>query len=172
MVRAKQFREDLFFRLNVVTLQLPPLRDRPADIVPLAEQFLNEFAAQAHRSPFRLPPEFLDRLTAHPWPGNVRELRNLMERIVFLTGEETPDAETLLPMLPGEDPPPGLSLDLPLTDATREFQMDYIGKHIDRARGNMTQAAQQLGLHRSNLYRKMRQLGMSVDDDEEGSSKS
>jgi Nif-specific regulatory protein len=108
------------------------------------------------------------RLLSHAWPGNVRELRNLMERVVYLVTEEKIEAEHLDFVLTPEREGSAVSLDLPLNDATREFQVEYIGSQIDRVQGNMTAAAQRLGLHRSNLYRKMRQLGMETGEPEGG----
>src|SRR5207249_10159930 len=108
------------------------------------------------------------RLLAHAWAGNVRELRNMMERLAYLAPEEQDkiDAPDLaFVMSPDAAAAAGpLGLDLPLADATREFQRQYIKRHIERTRGNMTDAAEQLGLHRSNLYRKMRQLGMETGE--------
>src|SRR5262249_16012831 len=83
-VRAKKFREDLYFRRNVVKLDLPPLRDRAEDILPLASHFLEHFSSQARRPNMQLSSEARKRLQSHTWPGNVRELRNLMERVAFL----------------------------------------------------------------------------------------
>jgi Nif-specific regulatory protein len=163
LVRERRFREDLYFRLNVVTMELPPLRDRGDDVVLLAEHFLRVFSTQARRKPPKFTAAARKRLIAHAWPGNVRELRNLMERLAYLSPEDqdkldAPDLAFILS--PG--PPSGgaMSLDAPLAEATQQFQTEYIQQHIERARGNMTAAAERLGLHRSNLYRKMRQLGM------------
>ena len=164
MVQQKRFREDLFFRLNVVSLELPPLRDRDQDVLLLAEFFLQTFSPQARRKAPRLMSSARKRLLNHSWPGNVRELRNLVERLVYLVPEEKIEAEHLDFVLTPDREPAALSMDLPLNDATREFQMQYIDKQIDRVQGNMTVAAQRLGLHRSNLYRKMRQLGMETGE--------
>jgi Nif-specific regulatory protein len=109
------------------------------------------------------------RLLAHPWPGNVRELRNLMERLAYLTSGDKIDADELEFILsPDPDATRLFSGELPLSEATRQFQVDYIQQQIHRARGNMTDAATRLGLHRSNLYRKMRQLDMDVADEGQG----
>jgi Nif-specific regulatory protein len=167
LVRTRKFREDLYFRLNVVTLDLPPLRDRGDDVVLLAEHFLRHFAAQARRKPQRFTAAARKRLVIHAWPGNIRELRNLMERLVYLSPEDqdkldAPDLAFILS--PGSSAAGPLSLDAPLADATQQFQSQYIQQHIERARGNMTAAAERLGLHRSNLYRKMRQLGMETGE--------
>ncbi len=162
MVQQKRFREDLYYRLNVVTLELPPLRERPEDILLLAEHFLNDFCRKARRRPPELTPAAQQRLQTHPWPGNVRELRNLMERLAYLTAADPIDADDLAFV----SSPRGLSValsegGLPLNEATAKFQIDYIRRAIERSGGNMSLAAAELGLHRSNLYRKMRQLGMN-----------
>jgi len=161
-VRAKKFREDLYFRLNVVTLELPPLRDRPDDVLPLAEHFLNGFAVQARRPKLQLSAEARKRMQTHTWPGNVRELRNLMERVAFLAPGEKVEADDLAFILsPDQNRMQEPSLDVGLGEATVVFQQDFIRRAIKRVRNNMSEAARLLGLHRSNLYRKMRQLGMS-----------
>jgi transcriptional regulator with GAF, ATPase, and Fis domain len=166
LVQAKKFREDLYYRLNVVTLELPPLRERGEDVLLLAEHFLGDFAARARRKPPRLTAAARKRLLSHPWPGNVRELRNLIERLVYLASGETIDANDLSFILSPKREADWFTLDLPLTEATRDFQIEYIRRHISAAGGNMTEAARRLGLHRSNLYRKMWQLGMEVKEDE------
>jgi len=161
LVRARKFREDLYYRLGVVTLELPPLRERPEDILPLAEHFLKRFAAQARRPGLSLATEARRRLQEHPWPGNVRELRNLMERLAFLCPGERVEAEDLSFMLSPDAPNSRLpAIELGLENATREFQRDFIRRSIRQAHENMTDAAKLLGLHRSNLYRKMKQLDM------------
>lgn len=170
-VRARKFREDLYFRLNVVTLDLPSLRDRPEDILPLAEHFLANFAIQARRPRLELSGDARKRLQSHTWPGNVRELRNLMERVAFLAPNDVIESDDLAFILsPDQNRTNEPSLDLGLSEATNQFQQDFIRRAIRRVRNNMSEAARLLGLHRSNLYRKMRQLGMSEagsQDDEE-----
>src|SRR5690606_29071828 len=166
-VRKKQFREDLYYRLSVVTLDIPPLRDRPEDVQALSDFFLAQFCRQANRKPMTISAEARRRLQAHAWPGNVRELRNLMERIAFLAPGDTVQEDDLAFILaPETDPLESLSADTGLSEATNLFQQEYIRKAIKRVRGNMSEAARLLGLHRSNLYRKMRQLGMETDGDE------
>ncbi len=168
MVSERRFREDLFFRLNVVALEMPPLRERAEDVVLLAEHFLSDFSARAHRKPPRLTAAAQKRLRQHAWPGNVRELRNLMERLAYLCPHDEIDADDLAFIIaPSREGLAAVSMDLGLPEATRLFQMEYIRKHITAAGGNMSDAAHNLGLHRSNLYRKMRQLGMDSDAPEE-----
>ncbi|MFO0428590.1 MAG: sigma-54 interaction domain-containing protein [Planctomyces sp.] len=160
-VRARRFREDLYYRLSVVTLDLPPLRERPEDILPLAEFFLKRFAVQARRPGLQLSSDARRRLQSHSWPGNIRELRNLMERLAFLTQSDRIEAEDLAFILsPDANDAKSLSLELGLEEATREFQRDFIRRSIRQVQDNMTDAARLLGLHRSNLYRKMKQLEM------------
>ncbi|WP_164102714.1 sigma-54-dependent Fis family transcriptional regulator [Candidatus Laterigemmans baculatus] len=175
MVRAKRFREDLFFRLNVVTLQLPPLRERGEDILALADHFLHQFAHQVGRRVPRLSEAARRQLLRYSWPGNIRELRNLIERICYLCGGDTVEASDLAlsslagPLaMQGETPAaaPASNAGRTLADATRDFQVQHIEQAIAACEGNMTDAAGRLGLHRSNLYRKMRQLGISGAESE------
>jgi Nif-specific regulatory protein len=165
MVRRKEFREDLYFRLNVVTLELPPLRERPGDVMLLAEHFLGGFCERAGRAVPQFTPEARERLEAHPWPGNVRELRNLMERLAYLsTGDRIEAGELAFILAPRGESPAGSRFEGTLSDATTQFQTEHIRREIERSSGNMTMAASRLGLHRSNLYRKMRQLGMGTSE--------
>jgi len=167
-VRQRKFREDLYYRLSVVTQIIPPLSDRPEDILPLAEYFLKQFCARARRPSLKMSSEAKRRLQAHAWPGNVRELRNLMERVVFLGSGEKVEADDLAFILnPGRDASLEPSDDLSLDVATRRFQQEFIRRSIKRVQGNMSEAARLLGVHRSNLYRKMRQLEMSEVDGSE-----
>ena len=162
LVREKRFREDLYFRLTVVTLNLPPLRERGEDVIVLAQFFLDQFGHQIGRPPPTLSDDARKRLLSHAWPGNVRELRNLMERVAYLTSgaviEESDLAFVLSPSSSGDvsQVPPNLTLG----DATDLFQSRYIRQHIDATAGNLAKAAERMGLHRSNLYRKMKQLGI------------
>ncbi len=172
MVRSKKFREDLFFRLNVVSLELPPLRERGDDTLILAGFFLKSFCTNMGRQTPRFSSAAKRRLVGHRWPGNVRELRNLMERLAYLTSEDCIEADDLSFINTGVDPnDQQLDTNSTLSEASREFQARYIRQMIDSTRGNMSKAAKRLGLHRSNLYRKMRQLEMSggeEEDDEAG----
>lgn len=165
MVRDKKFRQDLYFRLSVVTLELPPLRERPEDIIPLAKFFLDRFCRDAKRKQLLFSPDAEKRLQMHQWPGNVRELRNLMERIAFLAQGTRVEVDDLAFILsPKRSDFDDLAEGVGLAEATNSFQSEYIKRAVKRMQGNMSDAAEFLGLHRSNLYRKMRQLGMEVDD--------
>jgi len=171
MIREKRFREDLFFRLNVVSLTLPPLSRRGEDVLLLAEHFLQHFCSQIGRSVPRLDDRARQALLEHPWPGNIRELRNTIERVCYLAPAPVLSASHL--MLSGLDDSSdrrttgtvdsttvAANRSPVLADATRDFQIRHIQTTIQQCSGNMTHAASTLGLHRSNLYRKMRQLGM------------
>jgi Nif-specific regulatory protein len=163
MVRAKKFREDLYFRLNVVSLELPPLRSRGEDILLLADHFLSDFCRRARRKAPVISPTARKRLLEHPWPGNIRELRNLMERLAYLSTEDRVDVEDLAFILSPRGQTPLVTDDRQtLAEASDRFQIEYIRRIIEQSRGNMSVAASRLGLHRSNLYRKMRQLGMEI----------
>jgi Nif-specific regulatory protein len=157
-VRQGSFREDLYFRVDVVSLQLPPLRDRGEDILLLFNQFLSRFAQKVGRKRPQLTAGGRKRLLAHSWPGNIRELRNLAERLVYLTIDEKIEAEALEFILAPHAAVEWIEDDLPLGEATIQFQRQYIARAIARSEENMSQAAARLGLHRSNLYRKLRQL--------------
>ena len=164
MVREKRFRQDLYFRLNVVTLELPPLRERGDDALLLADYFLGQFCRQAKRQPVSLSAKARQRLLKHTWPGNVRELRNLMERLAYLSRGEVVEADELALVAGVAEGESSLAVswNQSLAEATDEFQIAYIKQVIARTRGDMSDVAKRLGLHRSNLYRKMRQLGMET----------
>lgn len=163
-VRAGKFREDLFYRLTVVTLDLPPLRERRDDILVLAEHFLKQFCRDAGRKPLKLSAEARKRLEQHDWPGNVRELRNLLERLAYLCPGDKIEASDLNFILrPGKANDMDRFSEMNLADATDAFQREHILQTIKRAGGHMGEAARLLGLHRPNLYRKMKMLGMKTD---------
>ncbi len=163
LVRDKKFREDLFFRLNVVTIELPALRERGDDVLLLANHFLDGFCKKARRTTPTISAAAKKRLLGHRWPGNVRELRNMMERLAYLTDGDKVVPEDLAFINAPAVEESAIPLSLSLNEATHSFQMDYIQRQIDHARGNITDAAANMGLHRSNLYRKMKQLGMNAD---------
>ena len=168
LVQEKKFREDLFFRLNVVTIELPPLRVRGEDIILLAEHFLDGFCKKARRNTPKMSAAARKRLLQHEWPGNVRELRNMMERLAYLSSGDKVEPDDLAFLNASTKAESTVPTDLKLNEATKLFQRDYIQQSIDRCAGNMTDAAARLGLHRSNLYRKMGQLGMKDGDESEG----
>jgi DNA-binding NtrC family response regulator len=167
-VRQGNFREDLFYRLNVITITLPPLRDRKDDIVPLAEYFLRRFAQDNDKPLSRFAPEALDRLLAYPWPGNVRELENVIERAVVLSGGDTL-TESLLPQqvrrvgaTPGEGPSlpaPGVSF----REAITAFEKRLILRALRASGGVQKRAAEALQLKPTTLHEMMKRLGIPAD---------
>ncbi|MBM4068639.1 MAG: sigma-54-dependent Fis family transcriptional regulator [Planctomycetes bacterium] len=159
-VRAGKFREDLFYRLTVVTVDLPPLRERRDDVLVLAEHFLQQFCREAGRKTLKMTAEARKRLQQHEWPGNVRELRNMLERIAHLCPNEKIEAEDLAFIIRPAAEGANRYAELPLSEATDAFQRDHIQHAIQRTSGNMGEAARILGLHRPNLYRKMKLLGL------------
>ena len=162
-VRAGKFREDLYYRLTVVTLELPPLRERRDDILVLAEHFLNQFCRQAGRKPLKISADAKKRLEQHDWPGNVRELRNLLERVAYLCPHDKIGTGDLTFILrTAKDDNAARFAGQALADATDAFQREHIRQAIERAGGHMGDAADALGLHRPNLYRKMKMLGMET----------
>ncbi|HUG19622.1 MAG TPA: sigma-54-dependent Fis family transcriptional regulator [Planctomycetaceae bacterium] len=165
-VSEKRFREDLYYRLSVVTIELLPLRERPEDILLLAEHFLTQFCREANRPTLILGIDARRRLQSHAWPGNVRELRNLMERVAFLATGNKVEADDLAFILSPNRPAVGLepSYGLSLDDATKQFQREFIRRALRRLKGNLSEASRLLGLHRSNLYRKMKHLDMDEVD--------
>jgi two-component system nitrogen regulation response regulator NtrX len=154
------FREDLFYRLNVIPFSVPPLRDRREDIPQLADHFLREFTTAYGRKPKELTPEAYRVLSEYHWPGNVRELKNLIERIVILNPQVRVDARHI--PLQTQRRPPARPLERfgSLQDVREAAEREYILKKLEETNGNMTRTAELLGLERSNLYRKMKTLGI------------
>ncbi len=155
------FREALFYRLNVIPFHVPPLRERKEDIPALASFFLEEFARAYGRKPKELTPQALAVLEDHHWPGNVRELRNLIERIVILNPQSRIDARHIpLPLSRKSTADKGAQHYGSLHDVREAAEREYIQKKLEECAGNVSRAAEILGLERSNLYRKMRTLGI------------
>ncbi|MBV9507390.1 MAG: sigma-54-dependent Fis family transcriptional regulator, partial [Acidobacteriia bacterium] len=157
------FREDLFYRLNVIPFFVPPLRDRREDVPVLADHFLSEFTTAYGRKPKELTPEAYRILVEYHWPGNVRELKNLIERIVILNPQVRVDARhiPLNRLRRQNDRPPDRSGSL--QEVREAAEREYILKKLEEANGNVTRTAELLGLERSNLYRKMKTLGIHTE---------
>ncbi len=164
------FREDLFYRLNVIPFFVPPLRDRKEDIPSLAREFLAEFGQQYGRPRVEVTDSALTQLRNYNWPGNVRELRNVIERVLILNPKATRIEVKHLPVLVqrtdgrnGRDTN-GREEFSTLQQAREAYERDYILKELERTHGNITRAAESLGLERSHLYRKMRALGIQLTE--------
>jgi two-component system nitrogen regulation response regulator NtrX len=172
-IRLGRFREDLYFRLNVIPIFVPPLRDRPEDILVLAEHFMTELSREYGRRPKQFDPGAIAGLRSCRWPGNVRELRNVVERLMIMVPGETVTLGDLSFLDGGS---PTIALDVPapvapLHEARDQFERDYILKALAAQQGNISRTAEVLGVERSNLYRKMRGFGIAparrVDGEEE-----
>ena len=159
------FREDLFYRLNVIPFYVPPLRERREDIPLLARYFLKEFSSRYSRRMREITDEAIEILMRYAWPGNVRELRNVIERLVIMNPAVGKLERKHLPPLVYRD---GSRRTLPefssLSQARAAYERDYILKKLDENHGNISRAAEVLGLERSHMYRKMRTLGISVKE--------
>src|SRR6266702_967310 len=156
------FREDLFYRLNVVPFSVPPLRERKQDIAPLVREFLREFGYQYGRPRMEVSEEALEVLGQHNWPGNVRVLRNLVERILILNPRMLRIERKHLPPLTQRSSARNSEDFSTLQQARDAYERDYIQKKVEEAKGNVSRAAELLGLERSHLYRKMKALGIAV----------
>jgi two-component system, NtrC family, nitrogen regulation response regulator NtrX len=163
-IRAGRFREDLYFRLNVVPIFVPPLRDRQEDIALLAEHFMAVLAREYGRRPKSFERDAVTALQQYAWPGNVRELRNVVERLMIMvpgdriTSRDLSFLETSSPAPPDSVRPTSMA---PLHDARDQFERDYILRALAQQQGNISRTAELLGVERSNLYRKMKAFGIA-----------
>ena len=171
LVAEGRFREDLFYRLNVVRLRLPPLRERREEIPPLIDHYLRTFADEQKKGRLTLDDETLEFLVLYAWPGNVRQLVNEISRIVALAVADSTVTPALLSpdiqasrrtvrVQPGEEPEIRIRLDQPLNDAVDAIERVMVLRALDRARGNYENAARLLGISRKGLFLKRRRWGM------------
>ena len=159
LVKEGRFREDLYYRLNVVSVILPPLRERGKDVVALAEHFLRGFSVSHRREVRGISADARKALQSYGWPGNVRELRNVVERAVILAvgPEITPADFSLAPVIYAIEPG---YMGLPLKEAREAFERAYLERALATAGGNVTRAAERIGLDRTNLHAKMTKYGL------------
>ncbi|WP_417829917.1 sigma-54-dependent transcriptional regulator [Thalassospira sp.] len=170
-IEEQKFRQDLYYRLNVVPLEVPPLHQRRDDIPLLAETFLDRYADATGLPKRKLSPEAMATLHAYDWPGNVRQLRNVIERLMIMAPDEEKVDLISGKMLPSElfsDVPTSLSFDktseimaLPLREAREMFEKEYLQTQIDRFGGNISKTASFVGMERSALHRKLKSLGVN-----------
>jgi len=166
LIRDGRFREDLFYRLNVIPLIIPPLRDRREDIVPLCQHFLKLYGEKLGRAPQALAPEALEMLFAYDWPGNIRELENMIARAVTLSASPVISAEefrVIFSLGRSQTPasaPIGPPHPQPTGGTIRGAEKDTILRALQEAGGNQTKAAQALGMGRNTLWRKMKKYGI------------
>ena len=162
-IERGNFREDLFYRLNVIPFTVPPLREHAEDIPLLANHFLREFYTAYGRKAKELSSDANDALMTYHWPGNVRELRNLMERLVILHPQRRIEARHLSLDLSRRSQPLRQQ-EGSLQDVKEAAERDYILRKLEETNGNVTRASELLGLDRSNFYRKMKALGIAPKD--------
>ncbi len=164
-IQKGKFREDLYYRLNVIPLVVPPLRERKNDISLLVEHFILEFCAENHKEPKKVSPEAMELLGSYSWPGNVRELKNLVERMVIMTRGSVIEAKDVPePIRTQSRAQPEFSfMDFHLLkDARREFEKRFILKKLLDNEENISKTAEVIGIERSNLHRKIKSYGIDL----------
>lgn len=162
LIESGEFRKDLFYRLNVIPFQIPPLRERLEDIPLLVDHFNRKFSAENAKPPKVFSANTIERLQEHWWPGNVRELKNTIERIVIMSGKKVIEPEDL-PDLSIARPPPSASFRFPSFKAAIDaYQREFILHKLAEHGGSVSKAAEAMGVDRSHLYRRMRNLGIQT----------
>jgi two-component system nitrogen regulation response regulator NtrX len=163
LIREGRFREDLYYRLNVIPIEVPPLRTRKDDIPALVSHFVGQFCAQNGKRAKTLSTEALGYFLAYDWPGNVRELRNMVERLVIMAPGELIGVDDLPAPLRPKEPPPGATdtRERSLKDARDNFERAFILAELRANDWNVTRTAERLGIERSHLYRKLKAYGIN-----------
>lgn len=162
-IEQGNFRADLFYRLNVIPFQIPPLRERPEDIPVLVEHFNGRFSRAYGKEPKQFADAAMNRLLSYSYPGNIRELRNTIERVVIMHKETIIEVDDL-PLFSSEpvDEMPAASFRFPsFREASEAYQREFIRRKLTEADGNVARAAELMGIDRSHLYRRMRSLGIA-----------
>ena len=155
MIREKTFREDLYYRINAIELEIPPLRKRMEDISTLAEFFLKKYSDQYHKPGINLSDRVMEQLMSHPWPGNIRELEHAIEKAVILSETGRITDINLYPGA-GNQNNHGVAVTLNL----EEHEKMVIRQALREVQGNISSAARSLGINRSTLYQKMKKYGI------------
>jgi two-component system nitrogen regulation response regulator NtrX len=158
-IKQGRFREDLYWRLNVVPIFIAPLREREGDVRVLTEHFMGMFCARNGKRPKKITPEAMRLLEAHDWPGNVRALKNIVERLIIMgSGEEICAEEVALAL--GGRGEPGRSGDRSLQETVQAYEKRIVLRELDKNQGNVSRTARNLGVDRANLQRKLRTWGI------------
>ncbi|HWP44641.1 MAG TPA: sigma-54 dependent transcriptional regulator, partial [Blastocatellia bacterium] len=161
-IERGSFRADLFYRLNVIPFEIPPLRERREDIPLLVDYFNKKYSASYKREPKTFADDALDRLMAFHWPGNVRELRNIVERLVIMTASDPVKASDLPALGSGESETlPSRYNFASYREGRDSYERNYILRKLAECDGNVTRTAEAMGIDRSHLYRRMKALGIS-----------
>ena len=154
MVAKGEFREDLLYRINTIHVEIPPLRERKEDIIPLAERFMAHFCKQYDKSLMKFTPEAEDRLTAHPWYGNIRELEHVIEKAAIINDSPLIPAELFQLSVPR------IAIQEQNISTLEEMEVQMIRKALEACAGNLSAVAAQLGITRQTLYNKMKKFGL------------
>src|SRR5258706_8973302 len=155
------FRSDLFFRLNVIPFEVPPLRERREDVPLLVDHFNQRFATAHGKKPKQFDVKAIEAMQRYSWPGNVRELRNTIERVMIMHQHLRVGIKDLPAF--GDEEPPASSYRFPsFKEASDAYHREFIQRKLDEAGGNVSRAAELMGIDRSHLYRRMRALGLSA----------
>ncbi|MBC7931481.1 MAG: sigma-54-dependent Fis family transcriptional regulator, partial [Rubrivivax sp.] len=163
-IEKGNFRSDLLYRLNVIPFEMPTLRQRVEDIPILVEHFNRKFSLAYNKSPKRFETDSIEALQNYSWPGNVRELRNTIERVVIMhTGARVTASD--IPPLGGEEPPAAVTRFSSFRDASEAHQREFIRSKLAEAEGNVSRAAELMGMDRSHLYRRMKSLGINIREE-------
>lgn len=161
------FREDLYYRLNVIPIHVPPLKERKEDIPILVQDFLEEFSRKDNTESKTISQKALEALTAHDWPGNVRELKNYVERLVIMSPGAVIESVELMPSpaLPSSRPAsfPDILAVPTLREAKALAEREYIQSRLAEYKGNVTQTAEAIGLDRTSLHKKIKALGLKTE---------
>jgi DNA-binding NtrC family response regulator len=170
LIESGTFREDLYYRLNVVPIALPPLRERRGDVALLLDHFLAAANRAQGREVDGFSPEVVEILSAYPWPGNVRELANLVERLVAMKESGPVETVDLPPELRSAPRPLSapVAAGLPFETARRAFEREFFARLLHETRGNVSEAARRAGISRPNLYRRLKETGLDPADFKKG----
>jgi two-component system nitrogen regulation response regulator NtrX len=156
-IKAGNFRDDLYFRISVIPIEVPPLRERKEDIPLLVRHFMQVFCEENNKTPKEISDGAVKVMMSYHWPGNVRELKNLVERLVIMTDEDAVKETHVTPLLSGARV---VSADKPMCDLVEDYERSLILSELRRTAWNVSQAAARLGIDRANLHRKMRRYGI------------
>ncbi|MBN2208136.1 MAG: sigma-54-dependent Fis family transcriptional regulator [Candidatus Coatesbacteria bacterium] len=154
LIEAGKFRDDLYYRLNVIPIVVPPLKERLVDIPLLANYFAEQFCQEYGKKALHFRDEAIQLLQSYTWPGNVRELKNIVERVVIMSGGDTIAASDVFDLV--QKPTGRVTKSMPLKEARQEFEKEYIVYHLQRNEWNVNKTAQELMIDRTSLYKKMR----------------
>ena len=163
-MKADRFREDLYYRLNVVPINVPPLRERLEDIELFVQAFSKEFTLRSALKPKIFAPAAIERLDAHPWPGNVRELKNIVERLLIMTRSDKIGEDDVANALSGVDDMDDFDAMEAgtLREARARFEREYLSRKLAENKWNVTRTAEAIGVERTHLHRKMKSYGIET----------